>query len=180
MRTPVALCGVISAVLHASLFPLRTSAQCAFAVILRISNSIRNLIAVGSEAMTISVESPSRPPTHYRLPSGDMMPAIGLGCWQSPPEQLIPAVEHAIKVGYRHIDGATIYGNEDALGEGIRRSGVKREEIWVTTKLWNRRCPTHNANEDARPESQPDGLPRPTPPERRAPGVQSVSCGTRT
>lgn len=80
---------------------------------------------------------PAAPPSHVTLPSGDKMPTLGLGCWQSPPEQLASAVEHAIKAGYQHIDGATIYGNEEALGEGIRRSGVDRKDLWVTTKLWN-------------------------------------------
>jgi diketogulonate reductase-like aldo/keto reductase len=65
------------------------------------------------------------------------MPTLGLGCWQSPPDQLSSAVSHALKEGYRHIDGATIYGNESSLGEGIRQSGVERGDIWVTTKLWN-------------------------------------------
>ena len=82
-----------------------------------------------------------KPPTHVKLPSGDLMPTIGLGCWQSSIEELTPAVEHALKVGYRHIDGATIYGNEEAIGEGLRRSGIAREEVWVTTKLWNSGCP---------------------------------------
>ncbi|WRT70956.1 uncharacterized protein IL334_007955 [Kwoniella shivajii] len=77
------------------------------------------------------------PPTHATLPSGDKIPLIGLGCWQSEPEALSQAVAHAIKAGYRHIDGATIYGNEKALGEGIIQSGVERRDIWVTTKLWN-------------------------------------------
>ena len=65
------------------------------------------------------------------------MPTIGLGCWQSTDDELVPAVKHALKVGYRHIDGATIYGNEEALGKGIKASGVDRKDIWVTTKLWN-------------------------------------------
>lgn len=77
------------------------------------------------------------PPSHIILPSGDAMPALGLGCWQAPPAALVPAVKHALDVGYRHIDGATIYGNEASLGEGIKLSGVPRDEIWVTTKLWN-------------------------------------------
>ena len=77
------------------------------------------------------------PPSHVTLPSGDKMPTLGLGCWQSPPDQLISAVQHALKEGYRHVDGATIYGNESALGQGIKESGLKREEVWVTTKLWN-------------------------------------------
>lgn len=76
-------------------------------------------------------------PSHVTLPSGDRMPMLGLGCWQAAADKLAAAVEHAIRVGYRHIDGAKIYGNEEALGEGIRRSGVPRADLWVTTKLWN-------------------------------------------
>ncbi|WWC72808.1 uncharacterized protein I206_106772 [Kwoniella pini CBS 10737] len=79
----------------------------------------------------------TKPPTYFKLPSGDKFPSVGLGCWQSEPGALSKAVAYAIKVGYRHIDGATIYGNEKALGEGLRRSGVDRKDIWVTTKLWN-------------------------------------------
>lgn len=86
-------------------------------------------------AMTIAI--PAEPPSHVKLPSGDLMPTLGLGCWQSTPEELSDAVEFAIKAGYKHIDGATIYGNEKALGEGIKRSGAKREDLWITTKLWN-------------------------------------------
>lgn len=77
------------------------------------------------------------PPTHTTLPSGDRMPLLGLGCWQSSPDALVPAVAHALKEGYRHIDGAAIYGNEASLGEGLRASGVAREDVWITTKLWN-------------------------------------------
>lgn len=65
------------------------------------------------------------------------MPAVGLGCWQSHPDALVPAVTHALRSGYRHIDGATIYGNEESLGRGLRESGVPREDVWITTKLWN-------------------------------------------
>jgi diketogulonate reductase-like aldo/keto reductase len=89
-------------------------------------------------------------PTQVTLPSGDRMPVLGLGCWQAPADKLAAAVEHAIRVGYRHIDGAKIYGNEEALGEGIRRSGVPREELWVTTKLWNSECSVGDPTQLAR------------------------------
>ena len=65
------------------------------------------------------------------------MPSLGLGCWLAPEDALADAVAHAIKVGYRHIDGATVYRNEKAMGEGIKRSGVDRKDLWITTKLWN-------------------------------------------
>ncbi|CAL1698940.1 unnamed protein product [Somion occarium] len=73
----------------------------------------------------------------FTLNNGVKIPAIGLGTWQSKPEEVTAAVEYAIKdAGYRHIDCAWAYGNEQAVGEGIRRSGVPREEIFVTSKLW--------------------------------------------
>lgn len=66
------------------------------------------------------------------------MPRLGLGVYQAPPgEPTRRAVMEALQAGYRHIDTASVYGNEEAVGEGIRRSGVARPEIFVTTKLWN-------------------------------------------
>ena len=64
------------------------------------------------------------------------MPALGLGVFQSPPEETTDAVETALRHGYRLIDTAAAYDNEREVGEGIRRSGVARDEIFVTTKLW--------------------------------------------
>ena len=63
------------------------------------------------------------------------MPAIGLGTWQSKPNEVKDAVEAALTGGYRHIDTALAYGNEAEVGAGIKASGVPREEIWITTKL---------------------------------------------
>ena len=71
----------------------------------------------------------------YTLNTGDKIPAIGLGTWQSKPDEVWTAVEAALRTGYRHIDAA--YGNEAEVGEGIRRSGVPRSDIWLTTKLHN-------------------------------------------
>ncbi|ANB13290.1 glycerol 2-dehydrogenase (NADP(+)) GCY1 [Sugiyamaella lignohabitans] len=76
-------------------------------------------------------------PTHFTLNSGYKIPAIGLGTWQSKPNEVANAVEVALKNKYRHIDGAAIYQNENEVGDGIRASGVPREEIFVTSKLWN-------------------------------------------
>jgi diketogulonate reductase-like aldo/keto reductase len=70
------------------------------------------------------------------LNNGVTMPALGLGVFQSPPEETVAAVETALRDGYRLIDTAAAYGNEREVGEGIRRSGVDRDEIFVTTKLW--------------------------------------------
>ena len=70
------------------------------------------------------------------LNNGVTMPALGLGVFQSPPEETTAAVETALRDGYRLIDTAAAYDNEREVGEGIRRSGVDRDEIFVTTKLW--------------------------------------------
>lgn len=70
------------------------------------------------------------------LNNGVIMPAIGLGVFQSAPEQTTAAVEAALATGYRHIDTAAAYGNEREVGEGIRRSGVGRSDVFVETKVW--------------------------------------------
>ncbi|KAG4073344.1 hypothetical protein HA402_008500 [Bradysia odoriphaga] len=64
------------------------------------------------------------------------MPALGFGVFQSPPAETADAVDTALRLGYRHIDTAAAYGNEREVGEGIRRSGVPRDEIFVETKVW--------------------------------------------
>jgi len=73
----------------------------------------------------------------FDLNTGAKIPAIGLGTWQSAPNDVTKAVEHALRAGYRHIDTALAYGNEHEVGAGIRNSGVPREEIFLTTKLDN-------------------------------------------
>jgi diketogulonate reductase-like aldo/keto reductase len=70
------------------------------------------------------------------LNNGVTMPALGFGVFQSPPEETTAAVETALRDGYRLIDTAAAYDNEREVGEAIRRSGVPRDEIFVTTKLW--------------------------------------------
>ena len=70
------------------------------------------------------------------LNNGVEMPALGLGVFQSPPEATTGAVQEALRVGYRHIDTAAAYGNEREVGEGIRRSGVSREDVFIETKIW--------------------------------------------
>lgn len=73
----------------------------------------------------------------FKLNNGNSIPAVGLGTWQSAKSQTRDAVKTALHLEYRHIDTAFNYGNEKEVGEGIRASGVPREEIWVTTKLDN-------------------------------------------
>jgi diketogulonate reductase-like aldo/keto reductase len=70
------------------------------------------------------------------LNNGVQMPLIGLGVFQSAPEDTARAVEAAIACGYRLIDTAAAYGNERQVGEGIRRSGIAREEVFIETKVW--------------------------------------------
>lgn len=65
------------------------------------------------------------------------IPQVGFGVFQVPPDETRQAVANALDAGYRHIDTAKIYGNEKAVGEAIKDSGVPREEIFVTTKCWN-------------------------------------------
>ncbi|MDQ0663195.1 2,5-diketo-D-gluconate reductase A [Arthrobacter ulcerisalmonis] len=71
-----------------------------------------------------------------KLNNGVAMPALGLGVFQSPPEETTAAVQTALEVGYRHIDTAAAYGNEREVGEGIRRSGLDRSEVFIETKVW--------------------------------------------
>jgi diketogulonate reductase-like aldo/keto reductase len=72
------------------------------------------------------------------LANGVEIPRLGLGVFQAAAgEEARRAVEHALEVGYRHIDTAKIYRNEADVGEAVRRSGVPREEVFITTKLWN-------------------------------------------
>jgi 2,5-diketo-D-gluconate reductase A len=72
-----------------------------------------------------------------RLNDGHMIPALGLGIWQVPAVATAGAVANAIGLGYRLIDGAAIYGNEEGLGQGVRDSGILRDQVFVTTKVWN-------------------------------------------
>jgi diketogulonate reductase-like aldo/keto reductase len=67
------------------------------------------------------------------------MPNFGLGTWLSEPSKVEAAVSEALRIGYRHIDAAALYANEVEVGNGIKTSGVLREDIWVTSKLWNTR-----------------------------------------
>ena len=73
----------------------------------------------------------------FTLNTGAKIPALGLGTWQSNPGQVKTAVATALKLGYRHVDAAFVYGNENEVGEGLKEafaSSVKREDIFVTSK----------------------------------------------
>ena len=91
-------------------------------------------------------------PRVRELADGAVMPSVGLGLWKIPRESAADTVVEAIRLGYRHLDGACDYGNEAEVGEGIRRAVEEeglctREELWVTSKLWN----TYHDPEHVRP-----------------------------
>ena len=71
-----------------------------------------------------------------RLNNGVMMPAVGFGVYQIPVEETERCVSDALEVGYRMIDTASSYFNERQVGDALRRSGLRREQVFVTTKLW--------------------------------------------
>ncbi|KAH0422577.1 d-galacturonic acid reductase [Colletotrichum camelliae] len=75
----------------------------------------------------------------FKLNSGHEIPAVALGTWQSAPGEVKEAVSYSLKIGYKAIDGAYCYANEDEVGQGLKEAfanGVKREDIYVVTKLW--------------------------------------------
>jgi len=74
------------------------------------------------------------------LNNGNEIPIIGLGTYKSKPNDVHNAIKAALKIGYKHIDCALLYGNENEIGEGLQQAfkdGYKREDIFVTSKLWN-------------------------------------------
>jgi diketogulonate reductase-like aldo/keto reductase len=74
----------------------------------------------------------------YKLSNGVEIPCVGFGTWQTPDGDVaVSSVKAALAAGYRHIDTAAIYGNEESVGRAIRESGVPRKDIFLTTKLWN-------------------------------------------
>ncbi|WP_105631574.1 aldo/keto reductase [Cronobacter dublinensis] len=72
----------------------------------------------------------------FTLNNGVKMPALGFGVFQASPEETVTSVKEAIRAGYRLIDTASVYGNEHEVGEAIRQSGVDRNDLFVTTKVW--------------------------------------------
>ena len=75
----------------------------------------------------------------FTLSNGYKIPCIGFGTWQTPDgETAVNAVKEAIKLGYKHIDTAAIYGNEKSIGKAIKESGINREELFITSKVWNK------------------------------------------
>ncbi len=83
--------------------------------------------------------------------NGDQMPILGLGTWKSEPGDVYQAVKEALRLGYRHIDCAPMYGNEAEIGQALAESFkdglVSRDQLWITSKLWN----SFHAPEDVQP-----------------------------
>ncbi|GGK58344.1 aldo/keto reductase [Nocardia camponoti] len=71
------------------------------------------------------------------LNDGNVIPQLGFGVFQVPEDQVAGVVSTALEVGYRSIDTASIYGNEKGVGEAVRSSGIPRDDLFITTKLWN-------------------------------------------
>lgn len=74
---------------------------------------------------------------YVTLNNGVKIPQLGFGVWQVPDEEATPAVEKALEVGYRSIDTAKVYENEEGVGRALAKTDIPREELFITTKLWN-------------------------------------------
>src|SRR5438477_6320274 len=87
------------------------------------------------------------------LADGNQMPMLGLGVWQVPNgAECVNAVRWALELGYRHIDTAQAYGNEESVGRGLRESGVPRDEVFITTKFYPaHRDPAAEAEKSLKP-----------------------------
>lgn len=74
----------------------------------------------------------------FKLSNGTGIPCIGFGTWQTPDGDVaVSSIKYALKAGYRHIDTAAAYGNEESVNRALTGSGIKREDLFITTKLWN-------------------------------------------
>ena len=78
-----------------------------------------------------------KPQLTIQLSDAQRIPQIGLGVWQASDDEARAAVRVALEEGYRHVDTASIYGNEKGVGEGLRDAGTTREQVFLTTKIWN-------------------------------------------
>ncbi|CAE6431134.1 unnamed protein product [Rhizoctonia solani] len=112
-----------------------TSAIKAALAVVLVACTYSYLSATTTNSLTKSTMAAPIP--KVKLNNDVEIPALGLGTWQSKPEEVTAAAEHALKSGYRHIDCAFAYGNEAQVGEGIKKSGVPRSEIFITTKVWS-------------------------------------------
>ncbi|MGH3142706.1 MAG: aldo/keto reductase, partial [Gaiellales bacterium] len=81
-------------------------------------------------------ETVAADPAESTLADGAQLPLLGLGVWQVPNgRECVDAVRWALELGYRHLDTAQAYGNEESVGQGLRESGVQREQVVITTKF---------------------------------------------
>ena len=106
------------------------------------SHPDRTATAVGmittTKGSTMSIQIPT-----VTLNNGVAMPILGFGVFQVPPDETERVVTDALAAGYRHLDTAAAYGNEEAVGRAIKASGLPRDELFITTKLW-----IHDGGED--------------------------------
>jgi 2,5-diketo-D-gluconate reductase B len=82
--------------------------------------------------------------------NGAKIPAIGLGTWELRGRTCARLVEQALRLGYRHIDTAQVYENEREVGDGLRASGIRREEVFITTKVWTSHFAPHDLERSAK------------------------------
>src|SRR5205814_4056258 len=92
----------------------------------------------------MGLDRPEFPFMQFVEANGARIPAIGLGTWELSGRTCARLVEQALKLGYRHIDTAQVYENEREVGDGVRASGIRRDDVFVTTKVWT----THFAPND--------------------------------
>ena len=97
------------------------------------------------------------------LNDGYHIPQLGFGVWQVSTADIVSSVAKALEVGYRHIDTAASYGNEEGVGAAIADSGIPREELFVTTKLWNDRHGVDAPRRRTPARQARSGLRRPLP-----------------
>ncbi|MBO0855852.1 MAG: aldo/keto reductase, partial [Nocardia sp.] len=104
------------------------------------THAVRERLTVGQHASTVGVvtfrSEGSAVPTVI-LNDGHLIPRLGFGVFQVPPDQAFDTVSTALQAGYRSIDTAAAYQNEAGVGRAIAESGLAREDVYVTTKLWN-------------------------------------------
>ncbi|WP_179316660.1 aldo/keto reductase [Winogradskyella undariae] len=76
--------------------------------------------------------------TYFTLNNGIKIPSLGFGTWKTPDgETAIESIKKAVEIGYKHIDAAAIYANEEGVGAGIKACGIERKDLFITSKLWN-------------------------------------------
>lgn len=78
-----------------------------------------------------------QPADKLKLNNGYAIPCVGFGTYKTPPEETCRVVKEALAAGYRHVDTAAYYGNEEGVGRAVKECGLPREELFITTKVWN-------------------------------------------